>query len=242
VKKTELLMGMPITVEVEGDTAEKRIEGVFSYFKQVDARYSTYKSSSEISKINAGLAKSQWSAEMRHVLSLCEKTNTETGGYFDIEHAGKLDPSGLVKGWAVQQAAEQLRDSGAKVFYIEAGGDIQAFGEKPFRVGVRNPRNWDEIIKVLEITTEGVATSGSYVRGAHIYNPKTGREPDGEVISLTVVGPNIYEADRMATAAYAMGEVGLEFIASWPGLEGYAIKGDQTAMMTQGFSRYVAKS
>ena len=239
-------MGMPITVEIIGNDVREHFAAVFDYFKQVDARYSTYKKDSEISKINAGLPKSKWSAEMRKVIKLCEQTREETKGFFNINHNGQIDPSGLVKGWAIENAANILRKKKVKNFYIEAGGDIQASGTdksgKPWKVGIRNPFNSQEIIKTLAISPEGVATSGTYVRGQHIYNPFNSKSTPNRVKSLTVIGPNIYEADRFATAAFAMGEYGISFIESIPNLEGYMVTDDKIATYTSGFERYVVSA
>jgi thiamine biosynthesis lipoprotein len=57
---------------------------------------------------------------------------------------------------------------------------------------------------------------------------------------MTVVGPDIYEADRFATAAFAMGPEGIAFIDSTAGLEGYAIDMNGIGTMTAGLSRMVA--
>jgi len=243
MKQTELIMGMPITVEVIDSDDVRLLADTFMFFQAVDDRYSTYKTNSEITRINNGLPQSEWSAEMRSVLSLCDETKRQTNGYFDISHGGKLDPSGLVKGWAIWEAAKRLRKHGSTNFYIEAGGDIQTYGNnaerQPWTVGIRSPFNSNEIIKVLCIKNKGVATSGTYIRGQHIYNP---RQPDSlltDVQSLTVIGRNIYEADRFATAAFAMGRDGITFIEQAEGLEGYMVDDKGVATLTTGFQEYV---
>ena len=104
----------------------------------------------------------------------------------------------------------------------------------------KNPWNANENVKIVYVTTEGVATSGTYIRGEHIYNPKTGAAAN-EIVSLTVIGPNIYEADRFATAAFAMGKNAIHFIESLPGFEGYMIDNDKIATMTTGFEKYTEK-
>src|ERR1035437_4597816 len=128
MKKTAIIMGMPITVEIVDDMKTDYFVKVFDYFRSVDARYSTYKKTSEISRINRGLPSTQWSDEMKTVLALCEDTKHDTYGYFDITHHGIRDPSGLVKGWSIANAAKLLRQANVKNFYIEAGGDIQTSG------------------------------------------------------------------------------------------------------------------
>ena len=96
-----------------------------------------------------------------------------------------------------------------------------------------------EIVKVVVPGDGGVATSGTYVRGPHIYDPHASAPPLDDVASLTVVGPDVYEADRFATAAFAMGRDGVAFLEMQPGLEAYSIGRDRVATMTSGFERYV---
>src|SRR5207248_6792915 len=142
------------------------LEQVFDYFQYVDGKFSTYKDDSEISAINRReISVAQASADMRTVFALAEETRHETGGYFDIQREGRYDPSGLVKGWAIYHAAEILWEGGFENFYVEAGGDIQASGRngqgKLWRVGIRHPFNPAQIVKVLVVSREGVATSGT---------------------------------------------------------------------------------
>lgn len=239
------MMGMPITVEIVDEFASERaIAAVFDYFQYVDETFSTYKEASEIMRINRReLALADSSADMRAIFAAAEHTRQETYGFFDIRHKDKIDPSGIVKGWAIYHAADILRRMGYRNFYVDAGGDIEAVGRndqgQDWRVGIRNPFNMDEIVKVLAVSDCGVATSGTYIRGQHIYNPVTGAESIDEIASLTVVAANVYEADRFATAAFAMGRDGIMFIEHLEGFEGYLIDRDGMATLTSGFERYV---
>jgi FAD:protein FMN transferase len=244
MKQLQLLMGMPITIEVvDPGVTEADIEKVFAYFRAVDATFSTYKEHSEISKINRGeLCEEEYSDDIKTILTLSEHTRQETEGYFDIRHNGIIDPSGIVKGWAILQAANILKEAGFTNFYIDAGGDIQVSGKKgghPWRIGIRNPFNRKEIVKVLVVTDKGIATSGTAIRGQHIYDPHHPHTLLRDIISLTVIGPNVYEADRFATAAFAMGKRGIYFIEQLPGFEGYMIDASARATFTTGFERYV---
>ena len=246
MQRTRSIMGMMITVDiVDSAVAEENFVKVFNYFKYIDEKFSTYKKDSEITQINnKSLKAGSYSTDMKTVLSLCEKTKQETNGYFDIEQDGKIDPSGLVKGWAIKNAAEILKNENFKNFYIDAGGDIQTFGKnsqgKDWTVGIRNPFNKQEIIKVLAVSGEGVATSGTYERGKHIYNPVSRKAAD-QIASVTVIGSGVYEADRFATAAFAMGTNGIAFIERQQGLEGYMIDKKGRATLTSGFENYTHK-
>jgi thiamine biosynthesis lipoprotein len=238
MKQTEIIMGMPITVEIVDSPDPEIFNRVFDYFRQVDEKFSTYKDTSEISKINRGeISILDASLEMREVFDLCEKTKQETNGFFDIRKPdGTFDPSGLVKGWAIKNAAEILKESGVKVFYVEAGGDVQAEG-KVWTVGIKSPFKQEEVVKVLKVENAGVATSGTYMRGQHIYNPKGNL--DNNIVSITVIGPNIYESDRFATAAFAMGREGIMFIEKLKGFEGYMIDKAGLGTETSGFTNFL---
>ena len=244
MKQTRLLMGMPITIEIVDQTiTPEDLDRVFAYFVSIDNTFSTYKATSEISKINRGeLLAAQYSQEMDVILALSEQTKKDTHGYFDIRHNSIYDPSGIVKGWAIQNVAGMLKAEGMQNFYIDAGGDIQVSGNKDgrfWRVGIRNPFNRSEHVKVLALTNCGIATSGTAIRGQHIYNPHNRDIALLDVVSLTVIGPNIYEADRFATAAFAMGKKGIQFIETLVGFEGYMIDAHARATLTSGFERYV---
>lgn len=239
-------MGMPVTVEiVDGRAGPEDIEKIFLHFESVDGTFSTYRESSEISKINRGeLDRPAWSACMKEIFDLAERTKGETDGYFDIRTPkGFYDPSGIVKGWAIKKAAGLLASAGFENFFVDAGGDTEVRGEnaegKAWRIGIRNPFNVAEVVKTLALDRGGIATSGTYERGNHIYDPKSGGPAGEDIVSLTVIGPDVYEADRFATAAFAMGKDGIRFIEHLPGLEGYLIERNGIATMTSGFKNYV---
>ncbi|MFZ2769929.1 MAG: FAD:protein FMN transferase [Minisyncoccia bacterium] len=241
---------MPTTVEVVDSGATKEtLEKVFDYFTSVDEKFSTYKETSEISAINRGELKIENSSEeMKEVFSLAEKTKQETNGFFDIKKPdGSIDPSGLVKGWAVHNGALILDKLGFKNFSVDVGGDIEFRGlneqKEKWSVGIRNPFQREEIVKVVYLGGDGpmgIATSGTYIRGQHIYNPHE-MGPLEEVLSLTVIGSNIYEADRFATAAFAMGREGIYFIEKLDGFEGYMIDKNGQGTATTGFENYTKK-
>jgi FAD:protein FMN transferase len=242
--ETRTMMGMTVTVEiVDTNASKKEIDKVYDYLTFVDEKFSTYKESSEISAINRGEIRiEEASDEMKEVFALSEETKLATDGFFDIRRPdGKYDPSGTVKGWAIRNAARILDKSGFKNFYVDVGGDIEVRGKnaegKKWSVGVKNPFNQSQIVKVVYLSDRGMATSGTYIRGQHIYNPHKPGTLD-ELLSLSVIGPDVYEADRFATAAFAMGRKGIYFIDGVAGLEGYMIDKNGVGTATTGFEKY----
>ncbi len=234
---------MPVVVEIiDKEAIQESLDEVFDYFTAIDNQFSTYKPNSEISRFNEGkIKKEELSHEMKEIFRLAEETKKETEGYFDIFFDGVCDPSGIVKGFAIHNAGNILRRRGYKNFYVEIGGDIEvegrnSLGEK-WSIGIRNPFKREEIVKVVHLSGLGIATSGTAVRGLHIYNPKEKRQAF-EIKSITVIGPDIYEADRFATAAFAMGKEGIKFIEELPGFEGYMIDCEGVATFTSGFAKY----
>ena len=245
MKEIRSLMGMTIVVEiVDVSATQEAIDKVFEYFKYIDEKFSVFKYDSEITQINNGLLPaSDWSADTKEVFALAERTKKETDGYFDIvDNNGKFNPSGLVKGWAIRNAANILKKDGFNNFYINAGGDVQVQGKnsegKKWSIGIKNPFKPEEIVKVVYLENQGIATSGTYLRGQHIWNPRQRKEMLEEIVSLSVIGPDVYEADRFATAAFAIGRRGIDFIEKLFGFEGFMIDRKGIATMTNGFEKY----
>lgn len=245
MKQTWVQMGMPITVEIVTDEdITDLFDSVHDFLAEVDRNYSPYKPESLVTRIDRGeLEPVAAGDEMEMLLLMADLTRQQTADYFNVWHNGHFDPSGMVKGWAIYKAAEIVRETGFADFYVDAGGDVQIYGcnpqAEPWRVGIRNPFDATQIVKTLSVTDCGVATSGFYQRGRHIYNPHAANDLLAEIVSLTVVGPNVFEADRFATAAFVMGREGIAFIESRPGLEGYMIDRDGMATLSSGFGRFV---
>jgi len=214
-------MGMPIGIDVANRPdvdVDVDVEPAFEWLRQVDATFSTYRADSDISRLGRGeLTLSECRPEVDEVLTRCLALERATGGFFSVRAAGRLDPSGFVKGWAIDGAADRLAAAGAENFCINAGGDIVARGrpapDRGWRVGIRHPTELDRLAAVVAVSDLAVATSGEYERGAHIVDPHTGRPPSG-VLSVTVAGPELGTADAYATAAFAMGTDGPAWTAT----------------------------
>ena len=189
---------------------------------------------------------------MRTVLDLCQFVNVQSGGAFDITVGadprvearpglGPIDPSGLVKGWALDHAADLLIAEGISNFTINAGGDVITRGRpapgEVWRVGVQHPWSRHELAAVVGGTDLAIATSGRYERGDHIIDPRSGR-PAAGFMSVTVVGDDLALADGYATAALVLGPEGMRWLAGLEGIEAMAITDDRTVVLTDGFVRH----
>ena len=241
--RVEHVMGMPVIVDVrDPDVDDAVLDRAFDWLRFVDATFSTYKDESEISRINRGeLELADAHETVREVLGRCEELRQETGGYFDARAPlpGHIDPSGLVKGWAVDRAGAILAEGGARNYAVNAGGDMVLRGgalpDDSWRVGIQHPLIRDRIAKVVVANDLAVATSGAYERGDHVVDPHSASPPAG-VLSVTITGPELATADAYATAAFAMGEAGPSWTALLPG--GYAamtILADERVLLTPGF-------
>jgi len=245
IKQTKDLMNMTINVEiVDSFLKASDLDMVFSYFESVEKRFSFFRDDSELTLFNnKKINRDFLSDDLKTILDLAENTKQETNGYFDILTSdGKYNPSGLVKGWAIYNSAKLLLKKGYKNFYVEAGGDVQVHGlntrAKKWSVGIQNPFDPSHIVKVVHLKDAGIATSGTYRRGQHVYDPHDREKSLDEILSISVIGPNVYEADRFATAVFAMGVKGIDFIENLDGFEAYMIDKNGIATQTSGFGQY----
>ena len=256
IRRVEMVMGTAVSFDIEPPlVAHGVLDAVIAQLHAVDARFSTYKPASEISRVMRGeVHVADASLEVRQALAACDHLSTVTGGAFDARRHradGRVDPSGYVKGWAIEEAAWALDAAGARNYWINAGGDIVARGEAepgvPWRVGIRHPDHADQVAAVLAVSDRAVATSGTYERGEHIIDPRTGG-PSRGLRSVTVVGPRLAFTDAYATAVHVMGLDGLTWLAARDGDGGpatyaaYAITDDGRAVWTEEMDRYLVRA
>ena len=215
---------------------------VVSWLHWVDATFSTYRAGSDVSRFGRGeLTLAQCAPELAEVIGACAVIRDLSDGYFTDWPAGRFDPSGFVKGWAIERAAIMLNAAGFTGHSVNGAGDVQCTGEpepgQPWRIGIAHPLRPATLAAVVAGRDVAVATSGTAERGAHIINPRTGR-PATELASVTVVGRRITMADACATAAFAMGPAAREWVEHLDGYEALGIAPDGSAWLTSGFSAY----
>lgn len=186
------------------------LDAVEAWLCWVDATFSTYRGDSDISRLATNdITLDDCHPYVAVVLESCAQASLHTDGFFNALLGGRIDPTGLVKGWSAQQASRMLRGAGLPCHAISAGGDVVCAGEpdsgEPWRVGVVDPFDPTEVALVVRVRDGAVATSGIAERGRHVLDPRSGL-PSSGLVSATVVGPDLTFADAYATAALAGGD------------------------------------
>lgn len=193
------------------------IQELNRFFHRVGEVLSAFDPWSDIARWRRGdVAVTDCDPMLADVLDAASDAYLATHGHFDPWwRGGAADPTGLVKGWAVDRAAAMAHRRGAHNFMLNAGGDVRTSGERleggPWRVGIECPWQTDLLLDVLEGDDLCVATSGLHRRGAHI--TRDGK-PVTDLLALTVVGPNLTQADAFSTAAFACGRGASAFLRS----------------------------
>lgn len=215
---------------VDRAAIDRTIVEVKNFVAEVDKAFSTYKEGSFISRLRRGeIEIGQCPKDVQEVWDACQNAKYLSGGAFDpwaVE--GGFDPSGYVKGWAADRVAEILMHAGVEHLQVNAAGDLTLRGGnlldsgevEPWKIGVTNPDNKQEVLRIFEIYNGAIATSGTYERGAHITDPFTGLIAIGAK-SATVIGPDGGLTDAMATALMVTGDDGAKFFGR-PELAGYS--------------------
>jgi thiamine biosynthesis lipoprotein len=241
------VMGTVFTLDLRDDATDpSSVDRITADLRWVDATFSTYQPDSEIARLAAGKMKlTECAPEVAEILELCAWASRATGGYFSATADGRLDPSGVVKGWAVARASALLVASGSACHAVNGGGDIQTVGEpepgRCWRTGIADPLLPDRVLAVVTGAGLAIATSGSAERGHHILDPFSGR-PATALLSVSVVGPDIVAADVYATAAVAMGELAPGWLASLPDYEALVVYATGDRWHTPGLGAHLDES
>jgi thiamine biosynthesis lipoprotein len=241
-------MGTVVSFDVPGFAGEAGGTGALGqavrWLHWVDAAFSPYREDSDVSRYGRGsVTLAECVPELTEVLDACAEINALSGGYFTATPGGTLDPSGYVKGWAIERAAAMLTAAGSAEHSVNGGGDVQCVGDRGpgqlWRIGIADPLRAGSLALVVTGRDFAVATSGVAERGPHIINPHTGQPATG-LASITVVGSGLALTDAYATAAFAMGSAARDWVESLDGYEAFAITARGADWQTSGFRAYLA--
>lgn len=215
------------------------VEEVVAWLHDVDQVFSTYKADSIVSQLRVGAIKlDDVDAGVADVVSRCSDMKRITEGTFDPWAVpGGFDPSGIVKGWAIDRAAAILENYGFRNFMINAGGDIVVRGNMdsntPWRIGIQHPEVAGGVYGTVELSDSAIATSARYERGEHVVSPNGNPI---NAISATVVGPDAATADALATALLISGVAGLKWLETLTGYSGQVVVGKTVTSQGSAFN------
>ena len=157
-------MGTVVSFDVP-DWAGQVLGRAVQWLHWVDATFSPYRDDSDVSRFGRGeLRLADCAPELAEVLDACAAVTALSGGYFTVTPGGRFDPSGYVKGWAIERAAATLTAAGSAEHSVNGGGDVQCVGDRgpgqPWRVGVADPLRPGSLALVVAGQDFAVATSG----------------------------------------------------------------------------------
>lgn len=235
-------MGTVVSFDIRADAAPAMAAAI-RWLHWVDATFSPYRDDSDVSRYGRGeVGLAECAPEMAYVLDQSAAIGDLSHGYFTTTPGGRFDPSGFVKGWAVERAAAMLTEAGSPSHCVNGGGDVRCTGSRapgqPWRIGIADPLRPSALAMVVTGHDFAVAKSGVAERGHHIINPHTGQPATGHA-SVTIAGPSLALADGYATAAFAMGGAARDWAESLDGYEAFAISPDGSAWQTSGFASYI---
>lgn len=217
VSRTVEAMTLPFTISLVTtdehtntvvSLVEQTVQSVLARLLEIEEKFSAFKKRSLVCRYQSGESSPLLDSEFQEVLTRVMMAQKETGGAFDPYYNGVYDPTGLVKGWAIEKVFEQYLKPLLAWPVIEAvclngGGDMQ-FETKSnshfsWKVGIENPMNVQEIVASFQIQTGAIATSGYSKRGQHICSSST-------IQQVTIIDTNLTQADIWATAGLVLAE------------------------------------
>ena len=160
--------------------------------------------------------------------------------------AVRINLGGIAKGYAVDRAADIIGQCGITQAMVSAGGDSRIMGDRagrPWVIGIKHPRNPDDVALRLPLSESAISTSGDYERFFidngnrvhHIINPATGRSATASW-SATVVGPDALTTDALSTTIFILGAVdGIALIETLEGIDAIIIDSDGKVHYSSGF-------
>ncbi|WP_084622087.1 FAD:protein FMN transferase [Demequina oxidasica] len=214
-RRTVTAMAMDFTLDVPESVSDSALDTVMPYIESdlqwADAIFSLYQPDSQLSRLGRGEASiGECVPAVAEVLDLCEKYREETSGAFDARRPdGVIDPTGIVKTWAMERVRWRFQLLGASAWLWGCAGDVTAQGRPdavgPWRVGIADPRAGGATVDAVELgAVEAIATSGTAHSGEHIWDPRKGRA-DTHFAQASVAGSDLVQCDAWATAIMAGG-------------------------------------
>ncbi|HEM6189992.1 TPA: FAD:protein FMN transferase [Streptococcus suis] len=236
-------MTLPFTISLavtQASQLEEELESlsleILAELERLEEKFSAFRPSSLVCRFQDGDRSVLLDQEFQEVFALAEMAYQETEGAFDPYYKGIYDPTGLVKGWVIEELFKSkmlpyLQHPAVEAVCLNGGGDMQ-FATKEtsdflWKIGIENPENLQEILAVFSAKNGAIATSGYSKRGQHIQS-KNGLQ------QITIMDTSLTRADVWATAGLSMPENKLAQAIAHHQLSGLAIKPQQLQFFQKG--------
>lgn len=186
--------------------------------------------------------------EIDSALNLSGWKNLKLSGDYKIIKSRnvELNFGAVAKGYAVDKAIDVLKNSGIKSALVNAGGEVKVIG-KNWKVGIQHPRDSRDLVGVVKLSDNSIATSGDYEqyfevdgkRYHHILDPKTGYPSTG-IQSVSIINKSNAFADALATAVFVMGaKEGMNLIEKLDNTEAMIINEKGEILYSSNFANYL---
>ena len=254
-KRARPLLGTIVEIGVQDtheEIAQQIISDAFAQIERIQRLMSRFDDSSEVTQVNRLGVNVELvvSSDLWTVLELAQDISRRSEGVFSIcteadpngdllrllddgrvlrLKTGLIDLGGIAKGYAVDQAIEFIRGRGTESAYVNAGGDVRAFGA-PYPILVRNPLRPHESVASLDLFNAAFATSAAYHQHAEynqsgiIVDPRSNKSiPSGA--SASVMASTCVVADAL-TKCMLMMEEEVELLLNQFNACGFLVRGE----------------
>ncbi|HEM6220275.1 TPA: FAD:protein FMN transferase [Streptococcus suis] len=243
ISRTVEAMTLPFTISLATVSAsqleqelDKLSAGILSELERLEEKFSAFRSTSLVCRFQDGDKSVLLDQEFQEVFALAEMAYQETEGAFDPYYKGIYDPTGLVKGWVIEELFKSkmlpyFQHPAVEAVCLNGGGDMQ-FATKEtsdflWKIGIENPENLQEILAVFTAKNGAIATSGYSKRGQHI-------QSQNDIQQITFMDTSLTRADVWATAGLSMPENALKEAIAQQQLSGLYIKSQQLQFFQKG--------
>ncbi|HFI0214202.1 TPA: FAD:protein FMN transferase [Streptococcus suis] len=243
ISRTVEAMTLPFTISLATtqtrqleDELERLSSTILSELERLEEKFSAFRSTSMVCRFQNGDKSVLLDNEFQEVFTLAEMAYQETDGAFDPYYKGVYDPTGLVKGWVIEEIFKTtllpyLQHPDVEAVCLNGGGDMQ-FATKEasafvWKIGIENPENLQEMLAVFTAKNGAIATSGYSKRGQHI-------QSKNDLQQITFMDTSLTRADVWATAGLSMPENKLVQVIAHHQLSGLYIKPQQLQFFQKG--------
>ncbi|MHB8948292.1 MAG: FAD:protein FMN transferase [Rhodoferax sp.] len=179
--------------------------------------------------------------------------NTQDGSAYLTQRGMQLDLGGIAKLPILQAGLRQLESRGVVNAMINGGGDVLVIGQfngRPWRVGLRDPRQPSQLLGVVSLNQGFVAASGDYERFMmrqgqrlhHILDPKTGYPSTG-AHGVTLISNQLELINGLGTALMVAGaEAARTRVANTPGVDALIVDAHRSLWLSPGMAQRLTRS